>query len=263
MTLAIITAGTLFKVGDGNTVGSPQNEIQQIVLTGTPSAGNLAVLYSNETYVYERATAAFNATPATFATNIQTALESMLALNPGDVTVVAVDATHFNVTFLGAKAGKNVSRLQVDTSALTGATGGTVNVTQDGHGTGESFTAVAEVTAVPWPTMTRDTQEATPINSLSGYKEFVSGLKDGGEITVTVNYIPNDPTQDQNTGLISQFEGGAKKNMKIVLPDAANTTFNFSGIPTQFAPAGGGPGDILKLNCRFKLTGPVSLTVGG
>lgn len=262
MTQAIITAGTLFKVGDGAT-GAAVNEVEQIVITGTPTGGSLAVLYSNEGYIYERATAAWSATAATFATNIQTALESMVALNPGDVTVTSVDATHYNVTFLGAKAGKNVSKLQVDASALTGATSATVNTTIEGHGIGQSFVAVAEVTGVPWPTMTRDTNEATPINSLSGYKEFVSGLKDGGEITVEVNYIPADPTQNGATGLISYFEGGAAKDMKIVLPDAALTTFNFTGVPTQFAPAGGGPGDIIKLACRFKLTGPVTLTVGG
>lgn len=263
MTQAIITAGTLFKVGDGSS-GGAVNEVQRITIAGPATAGNLFLLYSNETYTYERtAAAAFNATGATWATNIQTALEGLSSLDPGDVTVTFVSGQTFDVTFIGRKAGTNVSKLVADSSALTGATSVTVSTTQEGHGAGETFVSVSEVTGLPWPTMTRDIQEATPINSTSGYKEFIGALKDGGEITVTMNYIPADPTQNQTTGIISYFEGGNSKNMKIVLPDAAQTTLNFKGVPVQFAPAGGGPGNILQLTARFKLTGPVTLTVGG
>ena len=51
----------------------------------------------------------------------------------------------------------------------------------------EAFATVAEVTAISGPGISRDTIDATHMESPDRFREFVGGLRDGGEVTVTLN----------------------------------------------------------------------------
>jgi hypothetical protein len=53
----------------------------------------------------------------------------------------------------------------------------------------EIFTTVAEVTALSGPGMTRDIIDATHMESPERYREYIGGMRDGGEITVTLNLV--------------------------------------------------------------------------
>ena len=101
--------------------------------------------------------------------------------------------------------------------------------------TPEVFTAVAEVRDITPPQMERDAYEVTHHGSSDGYREFIPGWRDGSEAEFLLNWLPNDTTQDENTGLLSQFEDDDLHNFQIVLPDSL-ATLAFAGFITKFNP---------------------------
>lgn len=56
------------------------------------------------------------------------------------------------------------------------------------------FTAVAEVTSITPPPMTRDIIDASHMQSPDRWREFISGMKDGGEISIDMNFIVGSET---------------------------------------------------------------------
>ncbi len=111
---------------------------------------------------------------------------------------------------------------------------GTLLKIGDGGGP-ETFTTIAEVTDIKGPTLSLDTIEATSHDSANATKEFVAGLKDAGEVTFSVNFIPTNATQSYATGLIKDWYNRTKRNFRMVFPDT--TTWNFAAFVTRFEPA--------------------------
>lgn len=83
----------------------------------------------------------------------------------------------------------------------------------------EAFKKVADVTNLTPPGMTRDTVDATHLESPDGYKEFIAGLKEAGEATLTINY---DPTESDD--LVAAFEEGSGQ-FQITFPNKVTLTF--------------------------------------
>ena len=51
---------------------------------------------------------------------------------------------------------------------------------------------VAELTEISGIDMSADTIDVTTLNSTSGFREFVAGLKDGGEVGISGFFYPGD-----------------------------------------------------------------------
>jgi len=100
----------------------------------------------------------------------------------------------------------------------------------------EVFTKIAEVTSIGGPGLARGTVDATNLDSPDDYAEFIGGLKDGGEVTFDVNFIPANSTQDQATGFLSFFEDGLTRNWRITFPDSPASVWNFAGVFINFSP---------------------------
>lgn len=90
------------------------NEVQIVTITGTPTGGTFTLTFDGQTTTG----IAYNAT----ATTVQTALEGLSNIAPGDVTVTGSASGPWTVTFAGAYAGINVPAM---TGSATGLTGGT------------------------------------------------------------------------------------------------------------------------------------------
>lgn len=99
----------------------------------------------------------------------------------------------------------------------------------------EVFTNIAEVFDISLPTDTTDLPEATHYQSPNRRKEFISGLIDSEEFTATMNFIPQNATQNASAGLISFQASGVTKNYRITLP--AGETVTFAAIVRRIAPA--------------------------
>lgn len=119
------------------------------------------------------------------------------------------------------------------TNALIGH--GTILAYGDG-GSPETFTALAEVNNISGPGMSADAPDATHMESPEGFREFIGGLKDPGEITVECAHLPGNATQDASTGVLSLFSSGAKTNWRITFPDDPATIWNFEAVVTGFEP---------------------------
>lgn len=122
-----------------------------------------------------------------------------------------------------------------------------------GDGTSpEQFEEIAEVVSIGGPNETSDEIETTHLRSPGGYREFLQSFKDGGECPLVLNFIPNDETQDSQTGLRSEFQTGAQKNYRITFPDGTTCTFLafVKAVGTAIAV-----GDKLSLNVTLRIIG--------
>lgn len=96
--------------------------------------------------------------------------------------------------------------------------------------------AIAEVKDVSGPGLSRDAVEKTHHGSPNMWREFIKGLKDGGEITFTVNYDPSAATHSVATGIPSDFADDITiSTISITWPDGT-TVWSFPGIVTDFEP---------------------------
>lgn len=127
----------------------------------------------------------------------------------------------------------------------------------------EGFTVIAEITDISKSGAKADTVDVTNMQSPSGYREFISGLRDAGELSLSANWITTDA---QQIALQTKFDAGTKTNFKIVLPQSAggSTTpgeYAFAAVVTglDFSLA---PGKQGTLSVKMKISGKPVFTPG-
>ncbi|MEU6979568.1 hypothetical protein [Streptomyces sp. NPDC046371] len=99
------------------------DEVQSIAITGTPTGGTFTLTFSGQT----TAGIAFNAA----ASAVQSALEALSNVNPGDVVCAGgpLPGSAVTVTFGGQYDGQNVAQMTASGTGLTGGTTPAVAVT--------------------------------------------------------------------------------------------------------------------------------------
>jgi hypothetical protein len=90
-----------------------------------------------------------------------------------------------------------------------------------------TYTSLAEVLSITPPSISVETIESTHMASDDTFREYIAGLRDGGEVTVTMNYVESSAT------LLQTLVLAGSETFKITL--AGGSTLGFSGIPTEFA----------------------------
>jgi len=90
-----------------------------------------------------------------------------------------------------------------------------------------AWSAIAEVTNISGPGMTRDLIEVTSLDSTGGYREFIAGFRDGGNVVLSMNY-----TRASLDEFLADFESDVIQNYEIVLPDG--TSIEFEGYVQEF-----------------------------
>lgn len=88
------------------------------------------------------------------------------------------------------------------------------------------FEVVAEVVSIKPPPLTRDALDATTLSSPDGYKEFIPGMKEAGEATIGLNFVPS-----ATAALDVAFEEG-RGRYQITFPNGV--TLTFSGVITNY-----------------------------
>lgn len=102
-------------------------------------------------------------------------------------------------------------------------------------GSPETFADVAEIIDITPPNMERDDIDVTNQQSTDGWKEFLPGWRDGGEVSFDCNWLPNDSTQDEISGLVKSFNTDTRQNFRVVLPGSV-ATLAFSGFVKGVEP---------------------------
>lgn len=116
------------------------------------------------------------------------------------------------------------------------------------------YTAVAEVNSISGPGMTRDFIDVTSLDSTGGYREFIGGFRDGGQVTLNMNF-----TRDGYEQMRLDFTSDDSVNYQIVLPDTGATTLGFAAFVTDL-PLSISPDDKITVDVTLKVTGEVTLT---
>jgi predicted secreted protein len=128
---------------------------------------------------------------------------------------------------------------------------------KSGNGaTPEVYTTLAEVTGITPPAMARDTVDATHEESPGAWREFIAGLKDGGEVSMDLNFVPGGTAAAALTAELDLDGSLATKNRQILFPDGSY--FSFAAILTGFEPDA--PiDDKMSASVTFKVTGKPTL----
>jgi predicted secreted protein len=122
----------------------------------------------------------------------------------------------------------------------------------------EVFTTISEVRSIRGPTMTRDLIDVTNHDSAGSYREYVLGLKDGGEVTFDINYIPADGTHDASTGLLADYNNDVRRNFQMTFSDPSTTTWSFTAIVMGFEVSAA-IDEVLMSSVTLKVTGQPTL----
>lgn len=122
----------------------------------------------------------------------------------------------------------------------------------------EAFTTIAEVGSISGPTLSADLIDVTNHSSPSRYREYIQGLKDGGELTFDLNYQPAEATHNASTGVLSDWNSGARKNYRLQFPTTPAVFWSFQVIVTNFE-MGAEVDAQLKASVTMKLTAAPTL----
>lgn len=85
-----------------------------------------------------------------------------------------------------------------------------------------TWTAISEVTSITPPSVVRDVIDATHTGSPDKWREHIPGLKDGGEVTCEMNFVPGS---DSANILVAIQTDGFARDFKIVFPNAEEWVF--------------------------------------
>lgn len=96
--------------------------------------------------------------------------------------------------------------------------------------TPEVFTTVAEVTNITPPALARDSVDASHEASPESWREFIPGMKDGGEMSFDINFVPGSST---TLLLLAEIEA-AVGNKQVVW--TTGEIMSFAGFCTAFEP---------------------------
>ena len=115
----------------------------------------------------------------------------------------------------------------------------------------DSWVTIAEVVSVTPPSLSRDAIDATHSTSPNKWREFIPGLRDGGEVTLEVNFIP---AGIGTSTILATFTSDDKVFARINFPDSPVTTWEFQAFITAFEPDAPFD-DKMSATVTFKLSG--------
>jgi hypothetical protein len=118
-------------------------------------------------------------------------------------------------------------------------------------GSPEAFAAIPEVKSIGGPDGQAALRDVTDLDSSA--KEFEPGLKDEGNVTLSIQYIPQNAV---HTTLRSAFSNRTLKSFKIEFTDAGVTQWEFDGYVTGFAVSAA-IDETLMASVTIKVTGAV------
>jgi len=114
---------------------------------------------------------------------------------------------------------------------------------------GAAWVKVAEILSYDGPSKKRDTIDVTNMDSTAGYKEFIGGFRDSGELKCPMNF-----TRDTYDLMNDDFESNTKQTYELAIPDDDNTTLSFLGLVTELG---------FKADTSKQITADVTIKVSG
>ena len=117
----------------------------------------------------------------------------------------------------------------------------------------ETFDDIAEVRDLTPPQLEAATAEVTSRGS-GGWREYITTLKDGGEITFDVNFLPGT---NGHAVLIDDWRAGTLRNYKVIFPDGSE--WLVPALVTKVSPDASLE-DQLSAEITLKVSGEITFT---
>lgn len=123
---------------------------------------------------------------------------------------------------------------------------------------GDDYQKIGEITSITLPSLARDAVDATHTESEEGWREFIPGLKDAGEITVEMNFVAGS---ESDVLIRRQFDSDDLTQCRITVPSVGSPPeqLTFNAIVTGYeaeAPVD----DKVTATVTLKVSGKVSYT---
>lgn len=118
--------------------------------------------------------------------------------------------------------------------------------------------SIAELTSINGMELSADTLETTTLDALNGYRTFMQGLKDAGEVSFSGFFNPAD-TNGQKA-VIDAFDNGDLLNFSILFPAALGASWDFQAVVTGIS-TGAELEDLIPFEGTLKVSGKPALGV--
>ena len=117
---------------------------------------------------------------------------------------------------------------------------------------------VGGLTSIGGLELSADTIDTTTLDSEGGYREFIAGFKDAGEVSVE-GFLDATTGKGQKE-MYDLFESGVVEDFAIAFPVETKTSWDFKGIVTGFSTSADLE-DPLAFSATIKVSGKPNLTV--
>lgn len=125
-------------------------------------------------------------------------------------------------------------------------------------GTGTPVT-IGNLTTINGIEITADTIDVTTLDSDGGYKEFIGGFKDAGEVSAEGYFDPE--TTSNQVSLQNDLDDGLTDDYNINFPAATGAKWAFKGVVTNFKVGDAEMDGTIGFSVTIKVSGKPVLTV--
>jgi hypothetical protein len=192
-------------------------------------------------------TNATNATPIVVTTSVNHSIADVGVVSvSGVVGTTAANNTPANPVWIAARV--SATELQLRGSVGNGGYGGGGSLVRT-----QSFATIAEVTQMQDAGIATTLVDCSALDG-AGYASQIPTTMMANAITLTLNLVPNNPSHDESTGLLSLAITKARKHFLLVLPDVAHTAWLFLGYVTEHKTTPSTPAGVLGATTIISMT---------
>lgn len=120
-------------------------------------------------------------------------------------------------------------------------------------------TKVGGLTEIGGIELSADTLDTTTLDSEGGYREFIGGFKDAGEVSLS-GYLKIAEGNGQKK-MYDALESGEVQDFSINFPEGVGAKWVFKGVVTGFS-TGASLEDLISFGATIKVSGKPNLTIG-
>lgn len=119
---------------------------------------------------------------------------------------------------------------------------------------------IGGLTSISGIEITAETIDVTTLDSDGGYREFIAGFKDGGEIALEGYF---DEAMTSQADMQTSLDAGLPEDYTIEFPTIPKATWTFKGVVTGFKVGDVDLDGLVNFGSTIKVSGKPVLTIAG
>ncbi len=117
---------------------------------------------------------------------------------------------------------------------------------------------IAHILSISGPSISRETIDTTDADATDDWRTFIASYIDGGEVSLEINYDPDNATHAPGAGILLDFAAATLDNWTLSFSDDTPTIWTFDAICTGFEPSMAHDG-VLTASVTLKVMGKITL----